>query len=161
MTSFASMRDGLHSSKANQAKMKSSTVAGAHDKAKTSKKNTSFILFNLVTDYTLIFVMLVKMYFAIIYGYKILHNGPKDEEFLFDEQGDRKQKARDLSAQRKGLQNYYMQSITFQRFSIVQSISLIWIFCDKLKYTLKLSFVIIYSILFLVYLSNKMAELLE
>jgi len=52
--------------------------------------------------------MLVKMYFAIIYGYKILHNGQKDEEFLFDEQGDRRQKARDLSAQRKGLQNYYM-----------------------------------------------------
>jgi len=104
MTSFASMRDGLHSSKATAAKMKSSSsAAGAHVGKKTNKKNTSFILFNLVTDYTLIFVMLVKMYFAIIYGYKILHNGPKDEEFLFDEQGDRKQKARDLSAQRKGL----------------------------------------------------------
>ena len=54
-----------------------------------------------------------------------------------------------------------MQTITFQRFSIVQSVSLIWIFCDKLKYTLKLSFVIIYSLLFSVYLSKKMAELLE
>ena len=105
MTSFASMRDGLHSTKAAAAKQKatSSAASGSHDNKKTSKKNTSFILFNLVTDYTLIFVMLVKMYFAIIYGYKILHNGPKDEEFLFDEQGDRKQKARDLSAQRKGL----------------------------------------------------------
>lgn len=91
MTSFASMRDGLHSSKSNAARVRSSASASGVDKKQASKKNTSFILFNLVTDYTLIFVMLVKMYFAIIYGYKILHNGPKDEEFLFDEQGEKKQ----------------------------------------------------------------------
>jgi|TARA_B110001450_G_C17161533_1_gene295485 hypothetical protein len=103
MTSFASMRDGLYSSKSNAARVKNSASSSGLDKKQANKKNTSFILFNLVTDYTLIFVMLVKMYFAIIYGYKILHNGPKDEEFLFDEQGDRKQQARDLSAQRKGL----------------------------------------------------------
>jgi hypothetical protein len=103
MTSFASMRDDLYSSKSNAARVKNSASSSGLDKKQANKKNTSFILFNLVTDYTLIFVMLVKMYFAIIYGYKILHNGPKDEEFLFDEQGDRKQQARDLSAQRKGL----------------------------------------------------------
>ena len=103
MTSFASMRDGLYSSKSNAARVKNYASSSGLDKKQANKKNTSFILFNLVTDYTLIFVMLVKMYFAIIYGYKILHNGPKDEEFLFDEQGDRKQQARDLSAQRKGL----------------------------------------------------------
>lgn len=86
-TSAMSMRDGLR----NEKKSNNSNVH------RLKKKKTSFILFNLVTDYTLILVMLVKMYSAIVYFYTLVHKGNKDEEFLFDEQGDKKWKARVLS----------------------------------------------------------------
>ena len=42
-------------------------------------------------------VMLVKMYSAFYYLFNVISIGNKDEEFLFDEQGDKKWYARVLS----------------------------------------------------------------
>ena len=92
-TSFVSMRNTHHK------EVKTATPnTNHHKKGLTIKKqDTSFILFDLVTDYTLSMVMLIKIYYAIICGYKMLNHGSKDEEFLFDEHGDKKWKARILS----------------------------------------------------------------
>ena len=40
---------------------------------------------------------MIKMYYATVYVYKFLNIGSKNEEFLFDEQGDKKWKARVLT----------------------------------------------------------------
>jgi hypothetical protein len=45
-----------------------------------------------------------------------------------------------------------MMSIVHQRFTFIQCISLIWIFCDKLLVTVKLCVLLAYSILLYVYL---------
>ena len=84
-----------------------------------------------------------------------------DEEFILDQHGRDKWLTRILSRQRKSLQNYYMMSITFQRFSFAQSVCLILIFSDKLLVTLKLGFILVYSLLSYFYLLNKMENLLE
>jgi hypothetical protein len=43
-------------------------------------------------------------------------------------------------------------SIVHQRFTFIQCISLIWIFCDKLLVTVKLCVLLVYSMLLYVYL---------
>ena len=77
LTSFASMRYILQS--------EINTSPGAVKK--TGRRSNDYFLFNIVTDYTLVLVMLIKMYYAIIYGWKLVHKGSIDEEFLFDDQG--------------------------------------------------------------------------
>ena len=124
-------------------------------------QNKSFILFNLVTDYTTIALFLVKLFYAIGYAYSLLGQSRMDEEFLMDINGPAMQATRTLSKQRKALQYYYMHSITFQRFTIVQSVSLIWIFIDSLLISMKIFFVLAYSVICYFYLLGKMDELLE
>ena len=52
-------------------------------------------------------------------------------------------------------------SIVHQRFTFIQCISLIWIFCDKLLVTVKLCVLLIYSMLLYIYLHQKMDDLLD
>ena len=117
----------------------------------------SFILFNIVTDYITITLMLVKLFYGLKYMKSYLFHGTKDEKYIMDKEGDNKWRIRILSGQRKEMQNYYMFSITFLRFTFVQSICLIFIFFDKLLVFLKLMFILWYSIVSYCYLVGKMS----
>ena len=94
----------------------------------------------------------LKIYFAVKFAINLIWIGRMDEEFLLQKQGQLKWETRVLSRQRKFLQNYYMMSIVHQRFTFIQCISLIWIFCDKLLVTVKLCVLLVYSMLLYVYL---------
>ena len=103
----------------------------------------------------------LKIYFAVKFAINLIWIGRMDEEFLLQKQGQLKWETRVLSRQRKFLQNYYMMSIVHQRFTFIQCISLIWIFCDKLLVTVKLCVLLVYSMLLYVYLHQKMDDLLD
>ena len=76
-------------------------------------------------------------------------------------EGTLKWESRIKRRQRKWLQAYYMITIIYQRYSMFQGISLIWIFTDKLLITLKILFMIIYSLISYWYIIPKMYHLLD
>ena len=51
----------------------------------------------MVTDYTTIILMAVKLLFGFYYMKSLFFPGQKDEEFILDEHGDEKFKARIMS----------------------------------------------------------------
>jgi len=48
---------------------------------------SSYILFNIVTDYTTLILMACKLYFALKFGVNLVFAGQMDEEFILDKQG--------------------------------------------------------------------------
>ena len=115
----------------------------------------------MVTDYITITLMIFKLFYGLQYLWTYLFHGTKDEKYIMDKDGDKKWKIKKLSDQRKVMQNYYMYSISFVRFSAVQSICLLFIFNNKLLVGLKLMFMLAYSIVSYLYLNKKMSQLLE
>jgi len=63
---------------------------------KQAKKSKSFLLFDMVTDWVLIVLFLIKFYYAVTYGLSQQYRGKKDDEFLIAENGDRLWKTRVL-----------------------------------------------------------------
>lgn len=79
-----------------------------------------------------------------------------DEKYIMEKEGKAKWDIKNLSVQRKYMQDYYMVSIGFQRFTFVQGICLVLIFFDKLMISLKIFLVLCYSIVSYFYMLNKM-----
>ena len=157
-TSTVSMEKGLDVGKSSS----NTQMLGETEEIKTMKTNSkSYILFDLVTDYTTVALFLVKIYHAILFGISLFGQSRPDEDLLMVDGGEQKQKVRSLSHQRKALQNYYMYSITFQWFTSVQCISVIWIFINSLKVTCKIVFLLAFSAVNKFYILEKMNQLLE
>ena len=124
-------------------------------------KDRTVFWFDFVTDYIMIFMMAIKVVFAFLYGYNLAWPGQMDEEFLMDSRGEEKWYIRVISTQRSHLQNYYMASVMFQRFSFVQCLCLTWIFRNQPMIQIKLGLFGAYSILLYVYLLVKMEQLID
>jgi hypothetical protein len=67
----------------------------------TKKNDSSFILFNLVTDYVMICLMLVKLWYGFKFLKSNLFQGAMDEKYIMDKEGKEKWDIRNLSASRK------------------------------------------------------------
>ena len=52
------------------------------------QSDTSFILFNIVTDYITIFLMIIKLFYGLKYLKSYLFHGTKDEKYIMDKEGD-------------------------------------------------------------------------
>lgn len=124
-------------------------------------KDRTVFWFDFVTDYIMIFIMAIKVAFAALYGYNLAWPGQMDEEFLMDSRGEEKWYIRVISTQRTHLQNYYMASVMFQRFSFVQCLCLTWIFRNQPMIQIKLGLFFAYSVLLYVYLLGKMEQLID
>ena len=120
-------------------------------------------MFNFVTDYVALALFSYKLYIGVRYVVNLIWVGEMDEEFLMENQllGNLKWEARIKRRQRKWLQSYYMVSIIYQRYSMFQGLSLIWIFTDKLIITLKILFMIVFSLMSYFYMIPKMYVLLD
>jgi hypothetical protein len=115
----------------------------------------------MVTDYVTIFLMFIKLVYGFRYLKSVLFQGSMDEKYIMQKEGKENWDIRQLSSQRKRMQDYYMVSTGFQRFTFVQSICLFLIFFDKLMISLKISLLLIYSIIAYFYTLSKMEQLLE
>ena len=115
----------------------------------------------MVTDYVTICLMAVKMMYGFRYLKSVLFLGSMDEKYIMDKEGTAKWQLRNLTTQRKHMQDYYMITIGFQRFSFIQSIALILIFFDKLMISLKIIMVLVYSVVTYFYLIKKMKQLIK
>lgn len=125
------------------------------------KTGGNFFLFNFLTDYILFAVLFVKFIYAVLFAKNLFFPGGMDEEFLMDKYGVEKWENRVLSRQRYNLQNYYLVSVMYQRFSFIQSISLLWIFYNTILMRIKIIIFLFYSLLNYVYLLRKQEQLLN
>lgn len=105
-------------------------------------------------------LMSIKIIYGYLYIKSVLFQGSMDEKYIMQKEGKKNWDIRNLSAQRKRMQNYYMVSVGFQRFTFVQSICLFLIFFDKLMISLKISLILIYSFIAYLYTLSKMEQLL-
>lgn len=148
----------LHMASNSDQPPSNSTVAATADK---KTPTSSFFLFNMVTDYITITLMAFKLVYGFRYLKSVLFLGSKDEKYIMDQEGQAKWELRNLTTQRKHMQDYYMFTIGFQRFSFIQSIALILIFFDKLMITLKIIMVLVYSLVTYFYMVGKMKQLIK
>jgi len=117
-------------------------------------------LFEFITDWVLIGLFLKKLWYGIKLSWKIVNPGQIDEDFLLDELGEDKFKFKVMTKQRELLHEYYMNSVIYQRFALIQTLSLSWIFWKDWHLVLKLSFIFFYYLFYWIYVETRMENLI-
>jgi hypothetical protein len=62
-----------------------------------TQNQDQFLLFNILTDYTMLALFAIKIYFAVIFVINLIWVGRMDEEFLLAKNGKSKWETRVLS----------------------------------------------------------------
>lgn len=122
---------------------------------------TKILLFNVCSDWIMMCLFAVKIFWGMKFTWEMLKIPKDDEEFLRDEYGDEKLNIRCLTYKRTILQNYYMYSVLFQRFTLIQTISLSWIFYEKWHLFFKLTFIFLFSLITYFYSNVKINRLIH